>query len=105
MIWFGQASRTPVTLDFFAFFAQTGAIIRHFQLRGLRRWRWTRTSPRSCGSWRPGSCIPSSAASPTGTSRPRPLPDLRDRRLRGKAALRIGRPTARSSIPTGGVRS
>ena len=30
LIWFGQASREPVTLDFFAYFAQTGATIRHF---------------------------------------------------------------------------
>ena len=30
LIWFGQASREPVALDFFAYFAQTGATIRHF---------------------------------------------------------------------------
>ena len=30
MIWLGQASRTPSQLDFFEFFAQTGATIRHF---------------------------------------------------------------------------
>ena len=30
LIWFGQASRTPVTLDFFSYFEQTGATIRHF---------------------------------------------------------------------------
>jgi NADPH:quinone reductase-like Zn-dependent oxidoreductase len=30
LIWFGQASREPVELDFFACFAQTGATIRHF---------------------------------------------------------------------------
>ena len=30
LIWLGQASRTPSQLDFFDFFAQTGATIRHF---------------------------------------------------------------------------
>ncbi len=30
LIWFGQASRTPSRLDFFEFFAQTGLTIRHF---------------------------------------------------------------------------
>src|SRR5580765_7183072 len=30
VIWFGQAGRRPVTLDFFEYFAQTGATIRHF---------------------------------------------------------------------------
>ena len=30
LIWFGQASRKPVELDFFSYFAQTGATIRHF---------------------------------------------------------------------------
>jgi NADPH:quinone reductase len=30
LIWFGQASRTPSQLNFFDFFAQTGATIRHF---------------------------------------------------------------------------
>jgi NADPH2:quinone reductase len=30
LVWFGQASRRPVTLDFFALFGQTGATLRHF---------------------------------------------------------------------------
>jgi NADPH:quinone reductase-like Zn-dependent oxidoreductase len=30
LIWFGQASRQPIQLDFFDLFAQTGATIRHF---------------------------------------------------------------------------
>jgi NADPH:quinone reductase-like Zn-dependent oxidoreductase len=30
LIWFGQAGRRPPTLDFFAYFEQTGATIRHF---------------------------------------------------------------------------
>jgi len=30
LIWFGRASRQPVELDFFAYFEQTGATIRHF---------------------------------------------------------------------------
>ncbi|HKN93626.1 MAG TPA: zinc-binding dehydrogenase, partial [Thermoleophilaceae bacterium] len=30
LIWFGQASREPAQLDFFAYFAQTGATLRHF---------------------------------------------------------------------------
>lgn len=30
LVWFGQAGREPVTLDFFALFGQTGATIRHF---------------------------------------------------------------------------
>ena len=30
LIWFGQASRKPVELDFFSYFAQTGVTIRHF---------------------------------------------------------------------------
>jgi NADPH:quinone reductase len=30
VIWFGHASRRPVELDFFAYFEQTGATLRHF---------------------------------------------------------------------------
>jgi NADPH2:quinone reductase len=30
LVWFGQASRQPITLDFFSLFDQTGAVISHF---------------------------------------------------------------------------
>jgi len=30
VLWFGQASRTPAQLDFFDYFPQTGATLRHF---------------------------------------------------------------------------
>jgi NADPH:quinone reductase len=30
VLWFGQASRTPAQLDFFDYFDQTGATLRHF---------------------------------------------------------------------------
>jgi NADPH:quinone reductase-like Zn-dependent oxidoreductase len=88
LIWLGQASRTPSQLDFFEFFAQTGATIRHFDhddsavpdSRDLatlvRLVASDRLHPEIgvVADWRQTASI---------------LEDLRERRIRGNAVLRI----------------
>jgi NADPH:quinone reductase-like Zn-dependent oxidoreductase len=104
LIWFGQASRKPSELDFFSHFAQTGAIIRHFHYEDsaipLSRDLATLVRLVATGRLHPELGLVADWSESAAAVR-----DLRDRRLRGKAGLRIGRPAARSSIPTRGVRS
>lgn len=90
LLWYGQASRTPVTLDFFAFFAQTGATIRHFSYEDstvppgqdlaalVRLVAGGRLHPElgRIADW-----------SETAAA----LADLRERRVRGNAVLRVPR--------------
>ena len=90
LIWFGQASRTPVTLDFFSYFEQTGATIRHFHyedsdvpanddlatlVRLLTR----------------GRLHPEIGLTDDWTHAAAALADLRERRVRGNAVLHIPR--------------
>jgi NADPH:quinone reductase-like Zn-dependent oxidoreductase len=89
LIWFGQASRTPATLDFFDFFAgPESAVIRHFHYLDAD----TRIADdlaalvRLTGHGRLHPEIGHVADwADTGTA----LTDLHDRRIRGKAVLTL----------------
>ncbi|WP_031515868.1 zinc-binding dehydrogenase [Streptomyces sp. NRRL F-5123] len=89
LVWFGQASRTPVTLDFFDFFAgPESAVIRHFHYLDadtpldadlaalVRLTAGGRLHPEigRVAGW-----------ADTATT----LTDLRERRIRGKAVLTV----------------
>jgi NADPH:quinone reductase-like Zn-dependent oxidoreductase len=88
-VWFGQASRTPVTLDFFDFFAgPESAVIRHFHyldadtpldadLAALVRLT-------AGGRLHPEIGRVADWADTAAT-----LTDLRERRIRGKAVLTV----------------
>ena len=88
-VWFGQASRTPATIDFFNFFkGHRSATIRHFDYTDsdvsdaddlatlVRLVRSGRLHPEigSLGSW---------------TETPARIADLRERRVRGKVILTV----------------
>lgn len=88
LIWFGQASRTPVTLDFFDFFAgPEGASIRHFHYAGAPYGKDLATLVRLVerGRLHPEIGRVDDWARTAGT-----LVDLRERRIRGKAVLTTG---------------
>ncbi len=89
LIWFGQASRTPATLDFFAFFdGPESAVIRHFHYLDadttlgddlaalVRLTAEGRLRPEigRVADWADTATV---------------LTDLRDRRIRGKAVLTV----------------
>ncbi|MGW2373592.1 zinc-binding dehydrogenase [Kitasatospora sp. NPDC001683] len=89
LVWFGQASRTPATLDFFDFFAgPESATLRHFHYADsdvpdgedlatlVRLAAAGRLSPEI------GLVAPWERTATT-------LTDLRDRRIRGKAVLTV----------------
>ncbi len=88
MIWFGQASRTPSQLDFFDFFAQTGATIRHFDHDDstVPDSRDLATLVRLVASDR---LHPEIGVVADWTQTASILEDLRERRIRGNAVLRI----------------
>jgi NADPH:quinone reductase-like Zn-dependent oxidoreductase len=89
LIWFGQASRTPATLDFFDFFAgPESAVIRHFHYLDAA------TSIRddlaalvrlTAG----GRLHPEIGRVTDWADIATALTDLRDRRIRGKAVLTL----------------
>jgi NADPH:quinone reductase len=87
LIWFGQASRTPSQLDFFEFFAQTGATISHFDHddSAVSDWRDLATLVRLVASDR---LHPEIGVVADWTQTALILEDLRERRIRGKAVLR-----------------
>ncbi|MGW2158989.1 zinc-binding dehydrogenase [Nonomuraea sp. NPDC001699] len=89
LIWFGQASRTPATLDFFAFFdGPESGVIRHFHYLDadtrlgddlaalVRLTAEGRLHPEigRVGDWADTATV---------------LTDLRERRIRGKAVLTL----------------
>lgn len=89
LLWFGQASRTPVTLDFFDFFAgPESATIRHFHYldpdTGLGADLATLARLTARGRLHPEIGRVAGWAD-TATA----LTDLRDRRIRGKAVLTL----------------
>ncbi|GAA2725369.1 MULTISPECIES: zinc-binding dehydrogenase [Streptomyces] len=89
LIWFGQASRTPVTLDFFDFFSgPESAVIRHFHYLdprgGLGDDLATLVRLTATGRLHPEI---GRVADWAGTATV--LTDLRDRRIRGKAVLTL----------------
>ncbi|MFE4262016.1 zinc-binding dehydrogenase [Streptomyces sp. NPDC056883] len=88
LIWFGQASRTPVTLNFFDFFAgPEGASIRHFHYAGAPYGEDLATLVRLVDR---GRLHPEIGRVDDWERTPRTLVDLRERRIRGKAVLTTG---------------
>ena len=104
LIWFGQASRQTIELDFFSHFAQTGATMRHFHYEDsavpVSRDLATLVRLVATGRLHPELGLVADWSESAAAIR-----DLRGRRIRGKAVLRIGQLTGRSSIPTPGVTS
>lgn len=86
LIWFGQASRRPVELDFFAYFEQTGATIRHFHYEDstIPVSRDLETLVRLVQT---GRLHPELGLVANWTQTATALQQLRDRRLRGNAVL------------------
>ena len=90
LIWLGQASRMPSQLDFFDFFAQTGATIRHFDHddSAVPDSRDLATLVRLVASDR---LHPEIGVVADWTQTSLVLEDLRERRVRGNAVLQISR--------------
>jgi NADPH:quinone reductase len=88
LIWLGQASRTPSQLDFFESFAQTGATIRHFDHddSAVPDARDLATLVRLVAG---GRSHPEVGFVADWTQTASALRDLRERRVRGSAVLRI----------------
>ncbi|MFD9355712.1 zinc-binding dehydrogenase [Streptomyces sp. NPDC060031] len=88
LIWFGQVSRTPVTLNFFDFFAgPEGASIRHFHYAGAPYGADLATLVRLVGR---GRLHPEIGRVGDWGQTAQILVDLRERRIRGKAVLTTG---------------
>lgn len=88
LIWFGQASRTPATLNFFDFFSgPEGAAIRHFHYAGAPYGRDLATLVRLV---RDGRLHPEIDRTEDWAKTAEILVDLRERRIRGKAVLTTG---------------
>jgi NADPH:quinone reductase-like Zn-dependent oxidoreductase len=89
LIWFGQAGRTPATLDFFDFFAgPESAVIRHFHYVDAD----TRLDDDLAALVRltAGSRLhPEIGRLADWADTASALTDLRDRRIRGKAVLTL----------------
>ncbi|MFJ2662961.1 zinc-binding dehydrogenase [Nocardia fluminea] len=87
-VWFGQASRTPATLDFFDFFTgPENATIRHFHYAGAPYDRDLATLVRLVAADR---LHPEIGRVADWSDTADVLVDLRDRRIRGKAVLTMG---------------
>lgn len=88
LIWFGQASRTPVTLDFFDLLAgPEGATIRHFHYAGVPYGPDLTTLVRLVDD---GRLHPEIGRVADWRKTTQTLVDLRERRIRGKAVLTTG---------------
>jgi len=87
-IWLGQASRMPSQLDFFEFFPQTGATIRHFDHddSAVPDSRDLATLVRLVASER---LHPEIGIVADWTQTASVLRELRERRIRGNAVLRV----------------
>ena len=88
LIWLGQASRMPSQLDFFEFFPQTGATIRHFDHDDspVPDSRDLATLVRLVAS---GRLHPEIGIVADWTQTASVLQELRERRIRGNAVLRV----------------
>lgn len=87
-VWFGQASRTPATLDFFGFFTgPENATLRHFHYAGAPYDRDLATLVRLVAEDR---LHPEIGRVADWSETAEVLVDLRDRRIRGKAVLTTG---------------
>ncbi|NUP39732.1 MAG: zinc-binding dehydrogenase [Streptomyces sp.] len=96
LIWFGQASRTPATLDFFDLLSgPEGAVIRHFHYAGPN------AAPNTGPTYghdlatlvrlvRDGRLHPEIGRTADWAKTAETLVDLRERRIRGKAVLTTG---------------
>jgi NADPH:quinone reductase-like Zn-dependent oxidoreductase len=88
LIWFGQASRTPVTLDFFDLLAgPEGATIRHFHYAGAPYGPDLTTLVRLVNG---GRLHPEIGHVADWEQTAQTLVDLRERHIRGKAVLTTG---------------
>lgn len=89
LIWFGQASRTPVTLDFFDFFAgPESAVIRHFHYLDADG-RLDDDLAALVRLTAEGRLHPEIGRVADWAGTATTLTDLRDRRIRGKAVLTV----------------
>ncbi|MFD0532868.1 zinc-binding dehydrogenase [Actinomadura luteofluorescens] len=87
LIWFGQASRRPVTLDFFAFFdGPESASIRHFHYAGAPYGEDLATLVRLTAA---GRLHPELGRVADWSETAAVLTDLRERRVRGNAVLTL----------------
>ncbi|MEV4755092.1 zinc-binding dehydrogenase [Micromonospora sp. NPDC049559] len=88
LIWFGQASRAPVTLNFFDILAgPQRAVIRHFHYAGAPYGEDLNTLVRLVGD---GRLHPEIDRVADWSQTAEVLVDLRERRIRGKAVLTTG---------------
>ncbi|MFI6417402.1 zinc-binding dehydrogenase [Streptomyces sp. NPDC050842] len=88
LVWFGQASRTPVTLDFFDLLGgPEGVTIRHFHYAGAPYASDLATLVRLVEE---GRLHPEIGRTADWSHTADTLVDLRERRIRGKAVLTTG---------------
>jgi NADPH:quinone reductase-like Zn-dependent oxidoreductase len=88
LVWFGQASRIPVKLDFFDFFAgPDNATIRHFHYEGAPYADDLTALVRLVATRR---LYPEVGRVTDWTRTAETLVDLRERRIRGRAVLTVG---------------
>jgi NADPH:quinone reductase-like Zn-dependent oxidoreductase len=84
VLWFGQASRTPAQLDFFDYFDQTGATLRHFHYEDGPPARDLATLVRLVSR---GALHPELGVVAGWERTAAVLADLRERRITGNAVL------------------
>ncbi|MEU3424638.1 zinc-binding dehydrogenase [Streptomyces gardneri] len=88
LVWFGQASRTPVTLDFFRLLGGPERVtIRHFHYAGAP---YASDLAALVGLVERGRLHPEIGRIADWTETAKTLVDLRERRIRGKAVLLTG---------------
>ncbi|MEV0196570.1 zinc-binding dehydrogenase [Nonomuraea sp. NPDC050691] len=88
LVWFGQASRTPATVNFFDLLAgPENAVIRHFHYAGAPYRHDLATLVRLMAG---GRLHPEIGRTADWSRTADVLVDLRERRIRGKAVLTIG---------------
>ncbi|MFF8840238.1 zinc-binding dehydrogenase [Streptomyces sp. NPDC015130] len=88
LVWFGQASRAPVTLDFFRLLGgPEGVTIRHFHYAGAP---YAADLAALVGLVERGRLHPEIGRTADWTETADTLVDLRERRIRGKAVLLTG---------------
>ncbi|MFI6735108.1 zinc-binding dehydrogenase [Nonomuraea sp. NPDC050451] len=88
LVWFGQAGRTPATVDFFDLLAgPENAVIRHFHYAGAPYGPDLATLVRLVAG---GRLHPEIGRAADWSRTAEVLIDLRERRIRGKAVLTIG---------------
>jgi NADPH:quinone reductase-like Zn-dependent oxidoreductase len=90
LIWFGQASRQPVCLDFFGFFSgPSGAAIRHFHYEDFPE-SYADDLATLVDLVASGRLHPEIGRLADWSETPETVTDLLDRKIRGNAVLTIG---------------